>query len=67
MPDVSRSTYTRVGRKFDDICMKGYGWIPWDVSLVNIRMEITGIEMDFVATQRERLTVTRTHWLVTVF
>ena len=67
MPDVSRSTYTRVGRKFDDICMKGYGWIPWDVSLVNIRMEITGIEMDFVATQNERLTVMRTHWLVTVF
>lgn len=34
--------------------MKGYGWIPWNVSFVNIRTEITGIEMDFVATQSVR-------------
>lgn len=58
MPNfASRSTNTRVGRKFDDIFMKGYGWIPWNVSFVNIRTEITGIEVDFVATQSERLTV----------
>lgn len=54
MPNTSRSTNTRVGRKFDDIFMKGYGWIPWNVSFINIRTEITGIEMDFVATQSVR-------------
>lgn len=67
IPAPSRCTSTRIGRKFDDIYMKWYGWIPRNVSLVNIRKEVTGIEMNFVATQSERFTVIRTHWLATIF
>lgn len=49
--------------------MKWYGWPPGNASLVNIRTEVTGIEMSFVATQsqKERFTVMRTHWLATIF
>lgn len=68
-PDASRFTNTETRKKFGDIYMKWYGWTPGNVSLVNIRTEVTGIEMNFVATrsQDERFTVLRTHWLVTIF
>lgn len=68
-PDASRFTNTRTRKKFGDIYMKWCGWTPGNVSLVNIRTEVTGIEMNFVATQSqdERFTVLRTHWLATIF
>lgn len=49
--------------------MKWYGWTPGNASLVNIRTEVTGIEMNFVATQsqNERFTVMRTHRVATIF